>query len=71
MHICVLFSALDTRLYALIGMMISVCVIHGGVGPHFFSKRLFLQLCGEKTEPAVFDEVGDHSFKEKLLKVIF
>jgi len=65
-----LFSALDTRLYALIGMMISVCVIHGGVGPHFFSKRLFLQMCGGKTEPAVFDEVGDHSFKEKLLKVI-
>ncbi|XP_077099151.1 uncharacterized protein LOC143750154 isoform X2 [Siphateles boraxobius] len=60
--------ALDTRLYALIGMMISVCVIHGGVGPHFFSKRLFLQLCGKNTEPAVF-EVGDHSFKEKLLKI--
>lgn len=63
-------SALDTRLYALIGKMIVVCIVHGGVGPHFFSKHLFMQLCGINTSPAVLDEVGDYSLKEKLLKVI-
>lgn len=61
--------ALDTRLYALIGKMIVVCIVHGGVGPHFFSKHLFMQLCGINTSPAVLDEVGDYSLKEKLLKI--
>ncbi len=63
------FSALDTGLYEVIGVMISVSIVHGGVGPHFLSKRLFMQLCGEKTQPPILDEVGDYSFKDKLVKV--
>lgn len=61
--------ALQTRLYTLIGKMIAVCVVHGGVGPHFFSERLFQQICGIPTSPALMDEVGDHILREQLIKV--
>ncbi|CAM4569709.1 unnamed protein product [Leuciscus chuanchicus] len=49
--------------------MIAVCVVHGGVGPHFFSERLFNQICGIPTPPATVDEVGDHTFREQLIKI--
>lgn len=49
--------------------MISVCVVHGGVTPNFFSERLFSQVCDKPTDPATLDEVSDVTFKEKLLKV--
>ncbi|KAF4114218.1 hypothetical protein G5714_004441 [Onychostoma macrolepis] len=67
-HLTLETHAFHTGLYSLIGVMISVCIIHGGVGPHFFSERLFMQLCGEKTQPATLEEGGDYSFKEKLAK---
>lgn len=49
--------------------MIAVCVVHGGVGPHFFSERLFHQICGIPTPLATVDEVGDHTFREQLIKI--
>ncbi|KAL1270813.1 hypothetical protein QQF64_029829 [Cirrhinus molitorella] len=49
--------------------MIAVCIVHGGVGPHFFSERLFQQICGLPTSPASVDEVGDHTFREQLIKI--
>jgi len=49
--------------------MISVCIIHGGMGPHFFSEKLFLQVCGKPSSPATLDEVDDETFKEMLCKV--
>ena len=58
---CVFFAlilALQSKLYTWVGKMIAVCVIHGGVGPHFFSERLFQQICGVETTPATVDEVG-------------
>ncbi|KAI2650850.1 G2/M phase-specific E3 ubiquitin-protein ligase [Labeo rohita] len=45
-------QALETTLYASVGKMIALCVTHGGVGPHFFSERLFQQICGVPTSPA-------------------
>ncbi|KAK0136582.1 G2/M phase-specific E3 ubiquitin-protein ligase [Merluccius polli] len=48
--------------------MIAVCVVHGGVGPHFFSESLFQQICGIPTPPAMVDEVGDHTIREQLIK---
>ncbi len=60
---------MQTRLYTLIGKMIAVCVVHGGVGPHFFSERLFQQICGIPTSPASVDDVGDHTLREQLDKV--
>ncbi|KAK2914210.1 hypothetical protein Q8A67_002609 [Cirrhinus molitorella] len=60
---------LQTRLYSFVGKMIAVCIVHGGVGPHFFSERLFQQICGLPTSPASVDEVGDHTFREQLIKI--
>ncbi|XP_028296999.1 G2/M phase-specific E3 ubiquitin-protein ligase-like isoform X2 [Gouania willdenowi] len=60
---------LETGLYTLFGKMVTVCIIHGGVRPCFFSKRLFLRLCGKSPPAASLDEVGDQSFREKLLKI--
>ncbi|XP_049326724.1 G2/M phase-specific E3 ubiquitin-protein ligase-like [Astyanax mexicanus] len=62
-------QALQNKLYMWVGKMVAVCVIHGGVGPHFFSERLFLQICGKQTTPATVDEVGDHTFREQLIKI--
>ncbi|XP_051980614.1 uncharacterized protein LOC127641796 [Xyrauchen texanus] len=42
-------QALQTQLYTWVAKMIAVCVVHGGVGPHFFSERLFHQICGIPT----------------------
>lgn len=57
-------QALQTKLYMWIAKMIAVCVVHGGVGPHYFSERLFHQICQIPTPPATVDEVGDHTFRE-------
>lgn len=35
----------------------------------FFSERLFHQICGIPTSPTLVDEVGDHIFREQLIKV--
>ncbi|KAG5280607.1 hypothetical protein AALO_G00062030 [Alosa alosa] len=61
--------ALKKKTYQQIARMISVCVIHGGVAPGFFSDRLYGQLCRTRTPPATLEEVSDVSFKEKLLKI--
>ncbi|XP_077057394.1 uncharacterized protein LOC143710316 [Siphateles boraxobius] len=62
-------QALENRLYASVGKMIAMCVVHGGVGPHFFSERLFQQICGMPTSSASVDEVGDHTLREQLIKI--
>ncbi|XP_050951519.1 uncharacterized protein LOC127154155 [Labeo rohita] len=62
-------QALETTLYASVGKMIALCVTHGGVGPHFFSERLFQQICGVPTSPASVDEIGDHTLREQLIKI--
>ncbi|TRY65131.1 hypothetical protein DNTS_022286, partial [Danionella cerebrum] len=61
--------ALESKMYSAVGKMISVCVVHGGVGPHFFSERLFQQVCGLPTSPVSLDEIGDHSLMEQLIKI--
>lgn len=66
---CLSVVALESKLYTWVAKMIAVCVVHGGVGPHFFSERLFHQICGIPTSPALVDEVGDHTFREQLIKV--
>ncbi|RXN22005.1 G2 M phase-specific E3 ubiquitin- ligase-like protein [Labeo rohita] len=62
-------QALETTLYASVGKMIALCVVHRGVGPHFFSERLFQQICGVPTSPASVDEIGDHTLREQLIKI--
>ncbi|XP_071229134.1 G2/M phase-specific E3 ubiquitin-protein ligase-like isoform X2 [Salvelinus alpinus] len=44
-------------LYGTIGEMISVCVVLGGVGPHFFSERLFPAVCGKPVPPLSLEEI--------------
>ncbi|XP_030601200.1 uncharacterized protein LOC115791199 isoform X1 [Archocentrus centrarchus] len=62
-------KALDSKLYTWIGKMISVCLVHGGIGPHFFSERLYHQICGISSQPTLVEEVGNHSFREQLIKI--
>ncbi|KAF5897297.1 G2/M phase-specific E3 ubiquitin-protein ligase-like, partial [Clarias magur] len=66
-QLCLDTQALQTKLYTIVGEMIAVCVVHGGVGPHF--ERLFQQICGLPTPPTMVDEVGDHTFREQLIKI--
>ncbi|XP_076127215.1 G2/M phase-specific E3 ubiquitin-protein ligase [Alosa pseudoharengus] len=49
--------------------MIAVCVVHGGVGPHFFFERLYQQVCEIPTPPARVDEINDRTFREQLIKI--
>ncbi|XP_049457547.1 G2/M phase-specific E3 ubiquitin-protein ligase-like [Epinephelus fuscoguttatus] len=62
-------QALQTNLYTWVAKMIAVCVVHGGVGPHFFSERLFQQICGIPTSPTIVDEVCDHTFRQQLIRI--
>ncbi|XP_045898288.1 G2/M phase-specific E3 ubiquitin-protein ligase-like isoform X2 [Micropterus dolomieu] len=61
--------SLHNNTYRLVGQMLAVCLIHGGVSPHFFSKRLFNQVCGLPPSPATIEEVVDHSLRAKLEKI--
>ncbi|XP_062870183.1 G2/M phase-specific E3 ubiquitin-protein ligase-like [Trichomycterus rosablanca] len=62
-------KALESKLYTWIGKMISVCLVHGGIGPHFFSERLYQQICGIPLHPTLVEEVCNHSFREQLIKI--
>ncbi|KAG9259587.1 hypothetical protein AMEX_G27908 [Astyanax mexicanus] len=60
--------ALHTNTYKSVGQMLSVCLIHGGVSPNFFSKRLFSQVFGLPSGPATIEDVVDHGLRAKLEK---
>lgn len=51
--------------------MIAVCLIHGAVEPHFFSERLFLQVCNLKPPAPDIDEIVDYEFRKKMKAVRF
>lgn len=51
--------------------MISVCVVLGGVGPHFFSERLFAAVCGKPAPPLNLEEVSHTTLKAHLENVSF
>ena len=63
-------TALYDGVYKQVGRMISVCLVHGGVKPQFFSERLYRQVCA--LQPPVTDiaEINDYNFREKLTKVL-
>ena len=67
LFICVL--ALYSGKYRLVGCMIAVCLVHGGVKPQFFSRRLYNQVCGLPAPEANITVRVDYSFKDKLLRV--
>lgn len=46
-----------------------MCLIHGGVAPHFFSDRLFNWISGKPTGPASLADIGDPQVYERLQKV--
>ncbi|KAF5889713.1 G2/M phase-specific E3 ubiquitin-protein ligase-like [Clarias magur] len=60
-QLCLDTQALQTKLYTTVGEMIALCVVHGGVGPHFFFERLFQQICGLPTPPTMVDEVSGNN----------
>ncbi|XP_041854877.1 G2/M phase-specific E3 ubiquitin-protein ligase-like [Melanotaenia boesemani] len=68
-HLALSTEALETKMYLFVAKMISVCVVHGGVGPHFFSERLYQQICGLPTAPVKVEDVSDHKLREQLMKV--
>ncbi|XP_058629589.1 G2/M phase-specific E3 ubiquitin-protein ligase-like [Onychostoma macrolepis] len=55
--------------YKLLGKMISICLIHGGVAPHFFAPRLFSLVVGEATEDVDLTEIVDEGFRSQLQKI--
>lgn len=59
--VSLLTAAVDTKMHMWVAKMISVCVVHRGVGPHFFSDRLYQQICGLPTAPVSVEDVSDHT----------
>ncbi|KAI7810447.1 putative G2/M phase-specific E3 ubiquitin-protein ligase-like [Triplophysa rosa] len=49
--------------------MLSVCLIHGGVSPHFFSERLFDWVSGNPRGSPTLSDVGDQDVEERLQKI--
>uniref|UniRef100_A0A3B5Q634 Uncharacterized LOC106700434 n=1 Tax=Xiphophorus maculatus TaxID=8083 RepID=A0A3B5Q634_XIPMA len=68
-HLALDTSGLESKMYNCIGKMISVCLVHGGIGPHFFSQRLYDQICGTLSQPTLVEEVVNHSFRQQLIKI--
>nr|XP_055051490.1 G2/M phase-specific E3 ubiquitin-protein ligase-like [Misgurnus anguillicaudatus] len=60
---------LSRETYKILGMMFSVCLVHGGVGPRVLSKRLFAQLSGLPAPPVDMREVDDTELREELEKI--
>ncbi|CAM4699061.1 unnamed protein product [Leuciscus chuanchicus] len=54
--------------YKLIGKMISICLIDGGVAPHFFAPQLFSLVVREATEDVDLTEIVDEGFRSQLQK---
>jgi len=50
------------------GKMRSICLIHGGIAPHFFAPRLFSLVVGEATEDVDLNEIVDEGFRSQLQK---
>ncbi|CAM4652439.1 unnamed protein product [Leuciscus chuanchicus] len=62
--------ALENGLYMTIAKMIAVCIIHGGVGPRFFSlSSLYATHEHTCTLPVSLEEIADSCFREKLSKI--
>lgn len=61
--------ALHNGIYRLAGQMVAVCLIQGGVSPHFFSDRLFRQVCCLVPLVPSIKEVADKELQAKLHKI--
>ncbi|KAA0721548.1 hypothetical protein E1301_Tti021662 [Triplophysa tibetana] len=62
-------TGLSRGTYKLLGMIISVCLVHGGVGPCVLSRRLFSQLSGVPDPPVNIAEVYDTEMQNQLDKI--
>ncbi|XP_077061056.1 G2/M phase-specific E3 ubiquitin-protein ligase-like [Siphateles boraxobius] len=56
-------------MYKLVGQMIAVCLVHGGVEPHFFSQRLLCQVCNLQPPVPDIQQIVDYDFREKMIKI--
>ncbi|MEQ2238506.1 hypothetical protein ILYODFUR_033817 [Ilyodon furcidens] len=50
--------------------MISVALVHGGIKPLFFSRRLYHSIASRPTPPVTLEEVDDRELQEQLQRVI-
>jgi hypothetical protein len=64
-------SGLNRGTYVTIGKMISICIVHGGVGPHVFSARLLCQLTGEPAPPVDVMEIDDEELRSQILRASY
>jgi len=64
-----IFAALQRGLYRVYGTMIAVALVHEGLFPSFFSKRLYQNLCSIPSSPPTLEEIADLDLKWKLKKV--
>ncbi|XDV17715.1 hypothetical protein PO909_023535 [Leuciscus waleckii] len=55
--------------YKVLGMIISVCLVHGGVGPCVLARRLYSQLSGIPAPPVNIEEVYDPELHDQLDKI--
>ncbi|XP_058604146.1 G2/M phase-specific E3 ubiquitin-protein ligase-like isoform X2 [Onychostoma macrolepis] len=62
-------KALYNGMYKLVGRMIAVCLVHGGVEPHFFLERLFCQVCNLQPPVPDLQEIVDYDFRAKMTKI--
>ncbi|XP_073730949.1 uncharacterized protein [Misgurnus anguillicaudatus] len=63
-----IFTGLSRGTYRIVGMILSVCLVHGGLGPPVFSNRLLCQLIGEPSPPVDIMEVDDADLRQQLQK---
>lgn len=61
--------SLSRGTYKVLGMIISFCIVHGGVGPLVLARRLYSQLSGIPAPPVNIVEVHDTELHDQLDKV--
>ncbi|XP_047232021.1 G2/M phase-specific E3 ubiquitin-protein ligase-like [Girardinichthys multiradiatus] len=62
--------SVDNGDYRNLGQMISVALVHGGIKPLFFSRRLYHSIASRPTPPVTLEEVDDRELQEQLQRVI-
>ena len=63
--------ALDKHEFRTVGQCISLSIIYGGTGPHFFSETAACYLIGLPITNVPKEDIPDHTIVTKIEQVIF
>ena len=55
--------------YAVVGNCVSLALMYGGSGPHFFSQSLTSYIFGEPISEMMIADVPDYDVQERIQKV--